>query len=70
MSPRTWARLRRERLKPDNRPKWDDPDLSCGQLELSAQRMSFYAELRLAHMDNKYLWRNDPTYNMKKKNPA
>lgn len=72
MTPRTRARLRRERMRPDNRPRWDDPNLLCGHIDLSAQDMSLYAEFRLTRMSDKYSWRNDPTYDMKKKkkNPA
>lgn len=73
MTPRTRARLRRERLRPDTRPKWNDPDLQCGHNQITAEEMSFYADLRM-RFGGLYdpHWRSDPTYDLCKKenNPA
>jgi hypothetical protein len=71
-----WARARKERLRPDTRPRWDDPDLkpfewvmfSDGierEAYIPADLFKKFAEDRLAKDESGH-WTTDATYDMKK----
>ena len=72
-----WARARKERLRPDTRPRWNDPDLKPFELVMFSdgiEREAYipadmhkkFAEDRMGKGDSRY-WTTDPTYDLKKK---
>ena len=74
----SWARRRRERLRPDERPHWTDPDLPCWFPELmfsDGSKRSLYMPADFAqrnaqknmerHGDQH--WTKDPTYDLRRR---
>ena len=56
--------MRRRLDKPDNRPRWDDPDLKVwrGDRWISAEFIQQIARQHMTAMPGPPDWRNDPTY--------
>jgi hypothetical protein len=73
-----WARARKERLRPDTRPRWDDPDLKPFERVMFSdgiEREAFIpADLHKQFAEDRMdkdkaigaHWTTDPTYDMKK----
>lgn len=68
MTRRTRAQRRRERLKPDNRPRWNDPDLRVGRYQVSAEEQQYICGI--AVLTSSYNWRDDPSYFWGEKKPG
>lgn len=72
-----WARIRKERARPDTRPRWNDPDLkpfeavmfSDGierEAYIPADMHKQFATDRMEKGDGRH-WTADPTYDLKRK---